>query len=252
MLPVPPTQVAFRQRVVDTVATFALTPEERAQVNIFSKERGGHGARGYGLGHHQLEIAWWVHPDRYGREASFLHEALRLNGTERILSIGCGPALHENAIAELHPGAHVTATDLDPKEIATAKEIADRMGVSNISHHACTAEELSTVCPPAHFDRVMSLAVLHDIPDLERAIEGIRRAMTDDGVFAFTYNPHRREAIFPGSKVLDIVQRAFVVEAQRPLVTREDAHELYGGIASTSEAKRNYALAWDAVVAVPK
>lgn len=243
---------AFCQKVIENVSVYSLTPEERAEVDIFSEARGGHGARGYGKGRHDLNIGWWVHPDRYGREAAFLYEALALRGGERLLSIGCGPALHEATIGSLYPDARVVATDLDPKEIETAKEVASRLGVTNVEHHALKAEDITSVAPARSFDRVISLAVLHDIGDLPGAVRAIREAMKDDGVFAFTFNPYRRAAIFPDAPVPEVVAEQFEILSHVPLVTPQDSHDLYGQIAATSEAKRNYALGWDAVVAVPR
>lgn len=243
----------FREQVVETVNTFALSAAERSRVDIQSTARGGHGARGYGrTEQHDLEIAWWVHPERYGREASFLYESLALQGSERILSIGCGPALHEATIAGLYPHTSVVATDLDPEEIATAREVARRMEVENIEHHALKAEELGPVASQGAFDRIISLAVLHDIGDLSGAMKTVRGFLKDDGVFAFTYNPYRRHAIFPDAPVLDVVAEEFEIVSERPLVTPEDSHRLYGDIAALSEEQRGYSLGWDAVVAVPR
>ena len=69
-------------------------------------------------------------------------------------------------------------------------------------------------------------------------------------MFAFTFNPYRRAAIFPDAPVPEVVAEQFEILSHVPLVTPQDSHDLYGQIAATSEAKRNYALGWDAVVAV--
>ena len=115
------------------------------------------------------EIAWWVHPGRCAGPRS--STGPRSRAAAAILSIGCGPALHEATIAGL-PYASVVATDLDPEEIATARKVAHRMGVENgIEHRALKAEELGPIVSQERFDRIISLAVLHDIGDLSGAMK---------------------------------------------------------------------------------
>jgi len=52
----------------DLIQTHALISEQRAKVDIFSRNRGGVGSRGYGKNSLGYEIAWWVHPERYQKE----------------------------------------------------------------------------------------------------------------------------------------------------------------------------------------
>ncbi len=231
------------------VGKHARDADTAQQVNIHAQNRGGVGGRGYGTNKHGLEIAWWVHPKRVHQELGMVLDRLELEGNERLVTIGCGPAFHEITIAKHFPNIHITATDFDAKEIETAKKIAAEVGVSNVEFHAMPGEDVSKF-GAGTFDHAFSIAVLHDVPGLDACAKGLSTVMKKGGVLAFTYNGPRQRAQFPDQPPLrDTIAKYFKIEWEFPLVNREHSREYFGAIADRSEKERGYPLIWDAMSA---
>lgn len=233
------------------VSRYALSEKARNEVDIFSTVRGTHGTRGYGLNKQGLEIGWWVHPERYTKELEFLLEALDLENESSILSVGCGPAFHESVLAKFYPECCFVGTDVDEREIRTAQKIAEEIGVKNILFREINAEESGEM--DGNVDAVISLAALHDIPEVETFARGIQKHIKDSGQFVFTYNPQRRQMQFPQQSHLeDVIGRYFTITKEFVLITPEDSLRFYGEIEIKSRQHRGYGLVQKAVVAIPK
>lgn len=234
----------------ERVAEYALEPEVAQAVDLHSQTRGGAGPRGYGLNRQGLEIAWWVHPERVRQELELVLDHLALDGSERLVTLGCGPAFHEAALAKFFPKLQITATDFDPKEIETAQTIAKQLGVTNVQHLAMAAEGVGSLKDQGPFDAAVSIAVLHDVPDPDAMCRGLSEVLRPGGKFVFTYNPPRQRAQFPNSPPLrEVIAKYFTIELEGPLVTAEHSKRYFGAIAERSELERGYPLRWDAVVA---
>lgn len=233
------------------MTTHALTPEQRARVNIFSQARGGVGSRGYGTNSLGYEIAWWVHPQRYQREMQFLLLHLASSAKQNILSFGCGPAFHEIALAHTFPHFKILATDLDKREIATAKKIAatvDGTG-DNLTFQAGDAGSILANLETNKYDRIISLATLHDLPHLETVLESIARCLAPDGLFIFSYNPFRLQKQFSHlDSLTELLNRHFTRKNSLILTNEEDSLAYYGDIARISSQKRGYPLVWQGMV----
>jgi SAM-dependent methyltransferase len=244
-----PTHTEILDFATELVTRHALGTEQAQQVNIHAQNRGGVGGRGYGVNAHGREIAWWVHPKRVHQELEFVLEHLALAGTERLITIGCGPAFHEVTLAKFFPNLTIVATDFDAAEIATARQIADEVGVTNIEFINLPGEQVNEL-EPASFDHAFSIAVLHDVPGLEVMCKGLTRTLKPGAHFAFTYNPPRQRAQFPEQPPLrDTIARSFTIEHEEPLVTPAHSREYFGSIADRSEQERGYPLRWDAISA---
>jgi SAM-dependent methyltransferase len=90
---------------------------------------------------------------------------------ERILDVGCGDgALTEKLV---HAGAHVVGADSAPDFVAAA--VARGLDARLIDAQALPFH--------AEFDAVFTNATLHWVPDLDRALQGIRRALRAGGRF---------------------------------------------------------------------
>jgi SAM-dependent methyltransferase len=239
-----------RQHLRTLVETYALTSEQRAAVNIFSQARGGVGTRGYGKNALGYEIAWWVHPQRYLKEMEFLLSHLTLSSTERILSIGCGPAFHELALALTFPDVNFLATDLDEREIETAKAISDHIGCpQNLQFQVGDALSVLSATDRHPYSHVISFAALHDFPHLDRTLEKVALHLMPNGLFILTYNPFRLHDNFAAASCLsDLLDRWFIVEKEVVLVTEVDSAAFYGEIARLSQEKRGYPLVWNGIV----
>ena len=234
----------------ELVKTHALTPQQRAKVDIFSQLRGGIGSRGYGKNSLGYEIAWWVHPQRYQQEMQFLLSHLAPSGKQNILSLGCGPAFHEIALARTFPNLNILATDLDEREIATAKSIAsDFQAGDNLALAVGDALSILGTHQDSQCDHIISLATLHDLPQLELVLESIARCLVPNGLFIFSYNPHRLQKQFDQLDSLEkLLDRHFEVIDSLVLTDEGDSLAYYGDITRISRQKRGYPLAWYGMV----
>lgn len=232
------------------VKTHALTSEERAKVDIFSRTRGGIGSRGYGENSLGYEIAWWVHRERYQKEMQFLLSHLSLEGKKNILSIGCGPAFHEISLAYAFPNLNILATDLDKREIATAEKIAlDVKVFNNLTLQSGDALSIISAHKSSKFEQIISFATLHDLPQLELTLESIAQCLSPDGLFIFSYNPFRLQSQFSELESLEkLLDKHFEIQDSLVLITEEDSLAYYGEIAEISQQKRGYPLVWNGMV----
>jgi ubiquinone/menaquinone biosynthesis C-methylase UbiE len=83
---------------------------------------------------------------------------------------------------------HATCTDISPGMLATLQANADRLGIE-VDAVSCDAEDLPF--EHASFDLVFGHAVLHHLPNLDRAFSEFRRVLRPGGVVAFAGEPSR-------------------------------------------------------------
>lgn len=239
--------------VYNLVKKYSLPKQERQAVDINSLERGGEGVRGYGRNKQGTEVGWWIHPERYRKELDWLLNILRLKEDGSILSIACGPAFHEIALASYYPAIKITATDLDPKEIETAQQIAAENGIHNINFQTINAEQIDNKFSTHAFDYVISLAALHDVLNLDPVFKAVSKILKKDGRFIFTYNPGRRAKQFPNQPTLEkTLSRYLTLIRHGPLITPEDALNYYGEVELKSRQERGYGLVQEARIATLK
>jgi trans-aconitate 2-methyltransferase len=103
---------------------------------------------------------------------------LKLNGSERILDIGCGNGKTTAAIAARVPNGSVTGVDASADMIAFAKEHWIPAH-PNLQFAVADARRL-----PFHheFDRIVSFNALHWIPDQALPLQAIHSAIESDGI----------------------------------------------------------------------
>ena len=99
------------------------------------------------------------------------------------LDVGCGAGLLCEPLARL--GANVTGLDAAPENIAAAKAHAGPQGL-NIDYRNQAIETLGDT----GFDLVTSLEVIEHVDDPEAFVEGLSRAMADDGLMILS-TPNR-------------------------------------------------------------
>ncbi|HSJ17568.1 MAG TPA: class I SAM-dependent methyltransferase [Solirubrobacterales bacterium] len=104
------------------------------------------------------------------------------------LEIGAGTGYFSLNLAQLGALERVTATDISPGMLATLRDSADRLGVE-VRTVETDAERLPF--DDASFDVVFGHAVLHHIPDLERALSEFHRVLRPGGALAFCGEPSR-------------------------------------------------------------
>ena len=147
------------------------------------------------------------------------------------LEIGAGTGYFSLNLLQLGLAGRATATDISPGMLTRLERSAAELGL-----------EVETVCTEAEtlpfadasFDLVFGHAVLHHIPDLERAFAEFRRVLRPGGTVAFCGEPSRY-----GDRIAALPKRAghLVAPAWRRLVgaapagwvadgPAEDGHEL--------------------------
>lgn len=120
---------------------------------------------------------------RAEREALALFEIINLPPQPRCLEIGCGHGIVTRLLVERFM-ARVMATDLDPAQLALARErLADIQ--ENVQFRVADAREMPF--DETQFDGVFSFGVLHHVPGgWRRAVAETARVLSPGGWFVFT------------------------------------------------------------------
>lgn len=139
---------------------------------------------------------------------------------DRVLDLGCGPALLLGSIAALNPDSRFIGVECSAPMIATGNEALRRRGVHNVELRADDMTELASF-EPGSVDVVLSSMALHHLPDvdhLHRCFEAIERVLARDGrVFISDFGRVKslksieyfvRRAIPPNEPVLEHDYRA--------------------------------------------
>lgn len=140
------------------------------------------------------------------------------------LEIGSGTGYFSLNLVQLGVIERLTATDISPGMLKRLAATAEALGVDGVSTVTTEAEQLPF--EDESFDLVFGHAVLHHIPDLDRAFAEFRRVLRPGGMIAFAGEPSRygdRLAALPkrtGVLVAPAWRR--VIGAQRRAVAEAD------------------------------
>jgi ubiquinone/menaquinone biosynthesis C-methylase UbiE len=104
------------------------------------------------------------------------------------LEIGAGTGYFSLNLLQAGLIERATATDISPGMLVALDENASQLGL-DVSTAAAEAETLPF--PDVSFDLVFGHAVLHHIPDLERAFSEFARVLRPGGTLAFCGEPSR-------------------------------------------------------------
>ena len=110
-----------------------------------------------------------------------LVERLRLQGTERILDLGCGDGKVTAELAARVPQGSALGIDISAEMIAFARQMFPASAYPNLSFRHGDAAKITF---RREFDVVVSLACLHWVEDLATALQGIKRSLAPGGRFA--------------------------------------------------------------------
>lgn len=95
---------------------------------------------------------------------------------KKVLEIGCGAGIDSLEFAR--NGAVVTATDVTDNALKLTRALSEEAGIPvNIKR----ASAIALPFPDESFDCVYSFGVLHHFPDIEKALQEIRRVLTPGG-----------------------------------------------------------------------
>jgi len=110
-------------------------------------------------------------------------------GFDRSLEIGSGTGYFSLNLSRAGVLRDATCTDISPGMVATLSDNARRLGLDNV--HAIQADAESLPFPDGSFDIVLGHAVLHHLPDLERAFAEFHRVLAPGGRILFAGEPSR-------------------------------------------------------------
>jgi ubiquinone/menaquinone biosynthesis C-methylase UbiE len=105
------------------------------------------------------------------------------------LEIGSGTGYFSLNLVQLGIVERLTATDISPGMLQRLASTAETLGIEDVTTVATEAEELPFA--DESFDLVFGHAVLHHIPDLERAFAEFSRVLRPGGMIAFAGEPSR-------------------------------------------------------------
>ncbi len=105
------------------------------------------------------------------------------------LEIGSGTGYFSLNLVQLGVIERLTATDISPGMLRRLAATAAALGVGDVATVATEAERLPF--DDQSFDLVFGHAVLHHIPDLDRAFAEFRRVLRPGGLIAFAGEPSR-------------------------------------------------------------
>ena len=109
-------------------------------------------------------------------------------GYGRSLEIGAGTGYFSLNLLQAGAVGEATCTDISPGMVRTLSDNAQRLG---LAVRAARAEADSLPFPDESFDLVIGHAVLHHLPDLERAFREFHRVLRPGGRIAFAGEPSR-------------------------------------------------------------
>jgi ubiquinone/menaquinone biosynthesis C-methylase UbiE len=121
-------------------------------------------------------------------------------GYDRVLEIGAGTGYFSLNLMQAGVVADATCTDISPGMLSALGENAKRLG---LDVRAARADAESLPFADQSFDLVLGHAVLHHIPDLERAFSEFNRVLRPGGRIAFAGEPSR-----VGDRLASVPKRA--------------------------------------------
>jgi ubiquinone/menaquinone biosynthesis C-methylase UbiE len=139
-----------------------------------------------GPGRYPVEYAsWLLNPLRNliappGR----IVDRLELAAGDRVLEVGCGPGFFSPTVARRLAHGHLTLFDAQPPMLEMAAQRLQRLGLSNFTIVAGTAEALPFA--DATFDVVFMITVLGEVPDRAAALTEAARVLRPRGQFSAT------------------------------------------------------------------
>ncbi len=122
-----------------------------------------------------------------GKLRKLLGSELRA-GFARSLEIGAGTGYFSLNLLQAGIVREATCTDISPGMVSTLAHNAERLG---LKVRTARADAESLPFPDSSFDLVLGHAVLHHLPNLERAFAEFSRVLSPGGVIAFAGEPSR-------------------------------------------------------------
>lgn len=161
-------------------------------------------------------LRWMVeldNPFTKTNRASFIVETLALTEGMTVLDAGCGPGRLTVPLAKrVGDGGRVVALDIQPGMLARARRKTLASGCANVEFQVGALGE--GALPANHFDRVVLVTVLGEIPDQGAALGELFLALKPGGILAIVeviFDPHfqSRKAVTTLAATIGLEERAF-------------------------------------------
>jgi arsenite methyltransferase len=112
------------------------------------------------------------------RRRQLVHEALGAQPGEHVLDAGCGPGFYVSELLEVvGPQGSVTGVDISADMLAVAAKRCEGYPGARFAE----GEVTSLPVGDGEFDRALSVQVLEYVPDVDRALHELRRALRPGG-----------------------------------------------------------------------
>jgi ubiquinone/menaquinone biosynthesis C-methylase UbiE len=122
---------------------------------------------------------------------SKLVDRLSLSQSANVLELGCGPGYYSAKVAQKIPSGKLTLVDIQQEMLEMAKRRVDSFGIFNINYVLADATELPF--GDETFDVIFLIAMLGEIPDEEKCVGELHRALRTGGLLSVSeqsYDPH--------------------------------------------------------------
>jgi ubiquinone/menaquinone biosynthesis C-methylase UbiE len=143
---------------------------------------------------HEYDAKWGIDFGEVGQRQVRLKLVKALGGEKGrsfgdALEIGSGTGYFSLNLVQLGMIERLTATDISPGMLQQLAATAEALGLDGVSTVTTEAEILPF--EDESFDLVLGHAVLHHIPDLDKAFAEFRRVLRPGGMIAFAGEPSR-------------------------------------------------------------
>lgn len=101
----------------------------------------------------------------------------------RVLDLGCGRGKALMKLAQHYPKSRFTGYDLSEEAIAWARAEAQKLELTNVNFEVRDLSDFDQTGPRVAFDFIITFDAIHDQAKPLNVLTGIRRALTDDGVY---------------------------------------------------------------------
>ena len=160
---------------------------------------------------HEYDAKWGIDFGAVGQRQVRLKLDKALGGLDGArfgdaLEIGSGTGYFSLNLVQLGVVERLTATDISPGMLERLAATAAALGLEGVTTVTTEAERLPF--KDESFDLVFGHAVLHHIPDLDRAFAEFRRVLRPGGMIAFAGEPSRY-----GDRLAALPKRAGVLAA---------------------------------------
>jgi len=165
-------------------ASPSATPEHIKDVNT----------RYHDAAAHEYDAKWGIDFGEIGQRQVRLKLVKALGGQKGrsfgdALEIGSGTGYFSLNLVQLGVIERLTATDISPGMLDRLAGTAEALGLEDVTTVVTEAEVLPF--EDESFDLVLGHAVLHHIPDLDKAFAEFRRVLRPGGMIAFAGEPSR-------------------------------------------------------------